>query len=329
MGLKSMGWGGGYKLIPAIFSRNHPVCRICLAVAALWLGVGAAQNAARAQDFVGGGQRSGGLPFVPAMFGDARQSYPDGIPSSRGAEKIAENDSPWIADRVYFNWNYYHDVHGFWDHINRETIGIEKSIFDGNASLGVRLPFFQVNFEGPTPAIFPPGVETSAVGDLILIGKLALIQTPDTVFSTGMVVGVPTGPNADLFNDVTGEEIHSTTLQPFLGYGQVWGNTYVHGFSSLLVPTDSGDVTILFNDVGVGYWFDLGDGMVQAVAPTAEVHVNVPLNHRADFVDSVVLMFGANIVLQSDSTIGLAIGPNVSGPQLFEFETQVTFNWRF
>jgi hypothetical protein len=96
------------------------------------------------------------------------------------------------------------------------------------------------------------------------------------------------------------------------------------------VPTDDRDVTILFNSVGVGHWLDLGQNrLVTAVVPTFEVHVNNPLTYREDFVDSVVLIAGGNLVFNDRATLGLAIGPNVSEPRLFDFETQVTLNWRW
>ncbi len=304
---------------------SHPRTWSALALATLLAAV-----PAQAQDWPPSARTADpGLPFVPTLFGDARTMMPDGIPSSRGAEKIGENDSPWPADRVYFNWNYYHDVHSFWDNIHRQTIGIEQTFLDGRASLGARLPFFQVNFEPGAVLPFPPGIDNSAPGDLVLLGKYALLHRPDAVLSTGLVLSVPTGPNPDLFDDVTGESVHATVVQPFVGYGKVWDNTYVHGFTSINVPTDDRDVTILFNSIGVGHWIDLGDGFVTALAPTFEVHVNNPLSYRDDFVDSVVLISGVNFVLDDRATLGLAIGPNVSEPKLFDFETQVTFNWRW
>ena len=40
-----------------------------------------------------------------------------------------------------------------------------------------------------------------------------------------------------------------------------------HGFSSLLVPSDGRDVTVWFNDIGVGYWvYRDNDGFINGVA---------------------------------------------------------------
>src|SRR5262249_20066000 len=128
--------------------------------------------------------------------------------------------------------------------LHREVIGFEKTFFDGNASFGMRLPFLQLQ-DGSG--------DLSRVGDLSFILKWALLNDRATgnVFSLGMVVTAPTG---DPFFAVNGNTIHPTILQPYLGYIFNFGNFYVHGFSSVVVPTDSQDVTLLLNDIGVGYW---------------------------------------------------------------------------
>ena len=41
-------------------------------------------------------------------------------------------------------------------------------------------------------------------------------------------------------------------FQPFIGYVVNFGDLYVHAFHSVLVPTNSSDVTLFANDVGFG-----------------------------------------------------------------------------
>ena len=53
----------------------------------------------------------------------------------------------------------------------------------------------------------------------------------------------PTRPRSDVI------------LQPFAGWVRTIGEKfYLHGFHSIAIPTDGRDVTVLFNDIGIGCW---------------------------------------------------------------------------
>jgi hypothetical protein len=133
---------------------------------------------------------------------------------------------------------------------------------------------------------------------------------------------------------------HETTLQPFVGYRFGWGDFFVHGFTSVDVPTDGNDVTMLFNDIGVGYYAYRNrdeDAIVRAIIPTFEVHVNTPLNHRgalnfndlAGTADTVDLTFGATFELGQRSTLAVAFVTPVTGPRPFDYEILAQLNIRF
>ena len=111
----------------------------------------------------------------------------------------------------------------------------EKTFFEGNASFGMRLPFLQLDgVQG--------GIDDNQIGDLTFILKWAFLNNLETgsLMSGGLVVTAPTG---DDFIGINGEVIHSTLIQPFLGY--IWNREsfFVHGFTSVVIPTDSEDVT--------------------------------------------------------------------------------------
>src|SRR5262249_45116865 len=172
------------------------------------------------------------------------------------------------------------------------------------------LPFIQINGDS--------AVEDSQVGDLTLIGKYAFLNNPNTgnVLCGGLAITVPTG---DSFVTPTGEKVHATFLQPFLGYVfNFTDSLYFHGFSSLAVATETNDVTVLFNDIGVGYWlYRRGeDRLFQALVPTFELHVNTPLNHRGvsgfssdpvGFPDIVDVTGGVYFMFRGGSSLGVAI----------------------
>ena len=85
--------------------------------------------------------------------------------------KIAEDESPWPRNRVYFNLNSYSNVPGT-DDLTRLLVGLEKTFLDRQASITLRLPVWMVNME-PTivPAPIPFGADEARgdVGDSTLI----------------------------------------------------------------------------------------------------------------------------------------------------------------
>jgi hypothetical protein len=256
--------------------------------------------------------------------------------AARGAFKIADDESPRPTDRIYFNYNYFNDVAlGSRNSgiptvdLHRETLGFEKTFLEGNASFGMRLPFLQLQGDG--------SVNADGIGDLTFILKYAFINDRQTgnVLSTGLGVTVPTG--RDNIPGIGVLDIHPTLLQPYVGYIVNFGNLYVHGFTSLVVPTDSRDITLLFNDIGVGYWLSRGrtDAFVRGIIPTFEVHVTTPLNHRGldntpvGAPDEVALTAGVHILLPWGADLGLAVVDPVTGPKPYAVEGMVQLGFIF
>jgi hypothetical protein len=216
--------------------------------------------------------------------------------------------------------------------------GIEKTFLDGDASIGLRLPLNTLDAESGIPGL---GGSSTDLGDLTVIFKYALWQDRQTgdVFSAGLAVTAPTGPSSFAGSD-TVTSFHDTTLQPFVGYRWHWEDVFVHGFTAVDVPTDSNDVTMLYNDVGLGYYLYRSracDRLLTAIVPTFEVHVNTPLNHRGAFrandpaatPDVVDLTMGATLEFNRRSTLAAALVTPVTGPRPFDFEVLVQLNIRF
>ena len=254
----------------------------------------------------------------------------------RGAFKITENESPRPQDRVFCTYNFFENLNGRLNppgitqtDLHRETIGFEKTFLDGDASIGMRLPFIQLRGD--------ESIRESDVGDLSIILKYALINDPNThnVLSMGLEVTVPTGPS---FLPAGTPDIHSTLLQPYVGWIYNFGDWFVHGFNSIAVPTDSQDVTYLFNDAAIGYFLPRSrdsNGWITELVPSCEVHVSTPLNHRGSLtqpfggIDIVDLTFGVTAGLCNRSTLALAFVTPVTGPRPFDWELQIHFNYRF
>jgi hypothetical protein len=274
---------------------------------------------------------------TPTMFGDSVPTPFTSLSNIMGgfaaySAKIADNSSPRPLDRVYAGYNYYNNIGGQGISANVETIGFEKTFLDGNASFGMRLPFMQLTGAGNN---------LSSVGDLTISVKYAFINDPTTgnVLSGGLAITFPTGP---CITTTGGSSINPTFFQPFAGYLVNSGDAFVHGFSSIIVPTDSRDVTLWFNDIGVGYWLyrdDTQSRLVRAIVPTFEVHINTPLTHRYPgaatdpnsviFADDVNLTMGATFFLRGNSSLGAAFAMPVTGPRPYTGEAIVQFNYRY
>ena len=285
----------------------------------------------------GGGQfgQFGGQ-FGGGQFGQFGGQFGFAIAPFRGAYKISENESPRPADRAYVQYNFYSDVSdggggGGGVDVHRETIGIEKTLFGDRFSLGLRLPFIEVSGDVAD--------HENEVGDLGVILKYAAYDNEQTgsLLSLGLSVTPPTGgrPNSlALRGDGSVDEIHSTLLQPFVGY--IWSrhNFFVQGFTSVMVPTDSDDVTALSNDIGIGYHIDLDGTPFSSVVPMFEVHVNTPLNHGSSddfpqYHNSVDLTAGCHFFFNERISFGLGVGTTVSNPRLYDIEALANFNVRF
>jgi hypothetical protein len=275
-----------------------------------------------------GGQ--GGLQFGSQIGGQGGFQFGAPIAPLRGAYKIAENESPRPMDRIYVQYNYYNDVGGEAD-LHRETVGVEKTFFGGAASLGLRLPFGELDTDFGT-------IEKTL--DLSVILKYALLEnrTTGSLVTLGFAITPASGdvPTAFALNrDFTVREVHPTQLQPFVGYIWNHGQFFVQGFVSCLIPTDSDDVTVLLNDLGAGYRFEVGARWLSEVIPTLELHLNTPLNHRDDslflqrFRDTLDLTGGFHFNFNDHVSLGAAAGTPLTTPQLFDYETIVNLNIRF
>jgi hypothetical protein len=273
---------------------------------------------------------------VSSQFGNASsiQQANTAALISRGAFKITENESPRPQDRVFLFYNYFNNVGGQFKgpgvgqlDVHRETAGFEKTFLNGEASIGMRLPYLQ--FDG--------GPDSTDLGDLSIIGKFTLLDDRDSglFLSSGLVVTAPTG-GVDFLTASRGT-FHPTLLQPYVGY--IWGQDrfFVQGFNSLVVPLDDRDVTIFFSDIALGYTAyrsDCGGGL-SSVTPVFEVHVTTPLNHRGSeafplgVADIVDLTLGTHFVLNRHAVLTLGVCTPVTGPQPFDVEGIVQFNYRF
>src|SRR5262245_33298839 len=161
------------------------------------------------------------LASVPNMFGDdcgmttalvtivgPNGQITDGqfhLPIVGGARttKMAENDIAMPVDRVFFNYNHFHN--GFemsqtqtfppgvtlfrQEPIDRYTAGVEKTFFDGMTSVELRMPF-NGSFDATLPGMT---VSNGNIGNLGVVLKGLLYQNELLGFGGGLGIDTPTG----------------------------------------------------------------------------------------------------------------------------------------
>lgn len=282
------------------------------------------------------------VPNLPAAAGGAGQA-PIVLPGPRGF-KCADNGSPRPTDRIYFGCQYFGDLNGALNRaaganvgnvsLQREYVGLEKTFLEGIASLEVRLPMNTLNVDG-NPAL--PGNHT-ALGDVTAVLRYALWRNAelDNYFTLGLAVTAPTGPSAVGGIDVP-SFTHSTILQPFIGFLWNRGDFFLQGFSALDIPTDRRDVTLLYNDIALGYFvYRTPDAsrFLTAFAPAFEIHVANPLNFRSasspvTFADEVNLGLVGNFEFFSRASLSAGVVTPVTGPRSFNVEGIVQLRFRY
>jgi hypothetical protein len=281
------------------------------------------------------------LGDLAPMFGAPKGAVK--LPWVRGY-KMADNQSPRPQDRVFVAFNFYDNIRQAPTSplrevkVYREFFGFEKTFFDGNASIGLRVPLNTLSVASDQPGV---GGASTALGDLTVFLKGILLQNREAgcLISSGLAVTAPSGP-ANFAGSPFARSITATSFQPFIGY--IWnpGRWFLQGFSGINVPTDPRVVTMYYNDIGVGYSLFRArdpDAWLAAVVPTFEVHINTPLNHRVTQVvgslagtpDVVDLTFGSSVVFRGGSSLSAGIVNPVTGPRPYDLEVVLLLNVLF
>jgi hypothetical protein len=298
-------------------------------------------------------------PFTPVMLGD----FTGPLGSMFLDLKIAEGQSPRPMDRVYYDFNAFSNLNkDLWTRITqpirrvdlyRSVFGMEKTFFDGQVSLGLRVPIYTLNVEtrdlyiqptlnGPVVAPGGSGVDSTHFGNISAVVKAILWEDKATgsLLSGGMTLTVPTA-SSTLIDP--GPSLLAY-VQPYGGFIINQGNFFTQGFVSLVMPIARPESIVFFADLGTGFWIYRNDNpsqLITGIAPTVEVHVTSPLRQPdpsiAQFgvIDNLRLnnvvnfTLGATVELSGRTTLGLGVVVPVTGPKPFDIEGIAQVNWRF
>lgn len=294
-------------------------------------------------------------PFPPPRPPKAPGDFAPGsillAPTVR-AIKVSENQSPRPQDRIYYSFNFFEGINDAANQrllspvgnmkVFRNIFGFEKTFWDGDASIGLRLPLNTLTADANNPRYRGLTGTDTALGNLDIITKFLLLEDEDTgsLLSAGLVITPPTGPAAFAGAGYFIDPPNPTTLQPYVGGIWMLDRLYFQGFSGLDVPTADTLPTLWYNDVGLGYLLrnepDSGRWLT-LIAPTFEVHVNTPMTHRgayslldpADTPDNVNLTYGLNLGFGTRLLLSLAMVTPVTGPRPFDYEFLALFNFYF
>ena len=205
---------------------------------------------ARAPDMLGDSfLPSAGLVLMPQLpLNGLTADTPIPVAGGSARLKIGEHNKPLPVDRVYVNYNHFHNavqrqaLNDFGDtvqqstHLDRFTIGAERTLLNGDASVELRLPLSQFPDQNVNlPLIGPAGrfqTDTGVVGNLSLIGKRLLVNSEDLIVSAGLGVEFPTGADGSAMTGDTLFNIENEALylQPFVAATLDNGTTFVHAF---------------------------------------------------------------------------------------------------
>ncbi len=244
--------------------------------------------------FVGGGQI-----FLSTETSQKGQGQLVGqIPSAGGSGfvKVSENNSVFPADRVFFDYNGFENAifvpmpNAHILDVDRYTPGIEKTFFDGHASVELRIPFANtqssdVNLQGK------PNNSTTEFGDLELTFKYLVFRTDNWAMCAGVAFTFPTAADTRIYtSDSTFTiENQSTNVQPYIGLLFTPSDRcFVQTFVAFDIPTTANNVlqsdvgkigalrdqALLFVDIEAGYWLYRNPQArwITALGPVIEYH---------------------------------------------------------
>ncbi|MFM9115848.1 MAG: hypothetical protein ACKOU6_06765 [Planctomycetota bacterium] len=233
--------------------------------------------------------------------------------------RVAENNRPRPADRIYFTYHAFQNALSQSvlvppsppivlsdSNVNLYTVGLEKTFGDGRNSVEVRVPMLGAieldNGLGNT-------VRSGTLGDITLFLKHLLYDDSQFALAAGVGIGLPTA------SDITGQSfgsdfrIHTDAvhLMPYLGAMlRPTDDWFIQSFLQLDLATNGNPVTtaagpgnpadvlgkfteqnLLIANLSVGRWlYQREEGVLQGVAAITELHYTTSITD-ADNVGNV------------------------------------------
>ncbi len=141
----------------------------------------------------------------------------------RGA-KIADDSRPLPTDRFFFDFNAFSQANltgnGALIGLERYTLGLEKTFFDGLCSIEIKAPIEDGLSPTQSRSFTTAGNEGVVFGDLQISPKVLLFDTCGWAVAAGFTLKLPTGPDSVFLNGsavTTRIQDQSVHVEPFVG----------------------------------------------------------------------------------------------------------------
>ena len=232
--------------------------------------------------------------------------------------KVAENNKALPMNRCYFMYNHFHNAleadadistpgSEISSHVDRYTIGFERTFRDDLWSVDLRIPFAasqQFNSGGLA-------IEGGSVGNLQVTLKRLLALGDYGAVAAGLAIDAPTG------SDITGQfmttsfTMHNQAvhLAPYIGFLRAADDRlFCQGFLQLDVPMNGNRIdytdtlfppgtfgtfteqTLLYADISAGYWLcrNPDASVITGLASILEFHYTTTLSDADVVAGSMV-----------------------------------------
>ena len=223
-----------------------------------------------------------------------------------GRTRLNDNNSAMPEDRVYFDYNYFHNAALTADgvNVNRFSPGAEKTFMDGMMSVELRVPM-GITLSSDQVSGRSPDVSQYELGNVTISPKVLLTSNRDMAIACGMGIAIPTADDVTFrMSDGTrllrikNEAVH---LLPYLAmlYAPEHSDTFFHGFVTFDFDT-SGNATfanvngdglerigrwddqhLISVNLSLGRWLyqsNCASDRLQGIALSGELHYTASLN---------------------------------------------------
>jgi hypothetical protein len=238
--------------------------------------------------------------------------------ASIGRIKLADNNSPLPRDRVFFDYNYFHNTTLNGVNVNRYTPGLEKTFFEGITSVEFRMPMAgTLDSESVIDSV--SGVDQTGLngefGELFFGFKALLAASDRGAIAAGMGMTVPTADDVTVvLSDGTALAVVENEAVYLSPYAAILltpsSRTFVQAFVQFNVDTSGNPVllnstgtglvpagrlneqALLFLDLSIGRWiYRNTSGPARGLAWMVEAHYTSTIED-ADVISSGVFTVG-------------------------------------
>lgn len=223
-----------------------------------------------------------------------------------GRVRLLDNNMALPRDRVFFDYNYFHNVpltaSGIG--VNRFEPGIEKTFLRGLTSIEVRVPM-AITLNSKLAVDAPIDTSHYELGNMVIAPKVLLSSNESMALGAGFGVAIPTADDIKV-STIDGQELlkisnDSVHLIPYLAflYAPAGSAVYAHSFLGMDVDANGASVSANVEGTGLqkigewndqhlisasaamGYWAFRSPSprdLISGLALTTEVHYTATVN---------------------------------------------------